>query len=359
MGMQLQAIVDQHLLWLETDGQEGKRANFRGLDLSGEEFPAVQLSQASFRNAILDGAHFNGTLLEEADFSEAHCHDTVFENCIMLRALFSRGDLQGAKFRHCHIEKGNFLQAKAPTVHFHDCHLLAANFREAVLSGADIARSELHQATLRSVVMQQARIKDSTLAEADCREADFTNTQCHNVIWKDATCKNAKFEGVLLDHTDLSQAVDLAPSALGHTEKTVKQQLDEQKKELQRETKRLEALRSELRSERQNLDQVWTSLNRDKEHWGKTGEEITQYARRLRAISAGWFMVTAVLGTIIAYQVSRLGLGSLNVLEVSMVGGLAVFIMGLHIKAAIVSYRASARLWALLEPESDEEPAAE
>jgi len=54
-----------------------------------------------------------------------------------------------------------------------------------------------------------------------------------------------------------------------------------------------------------------------------------------------------------------LGLGSLNVLEVSMVGGLAVFIMGLHIKAAIVSYRASARLWALLEPESDEEPAAE
>jgi uncharacterized protein YjbI with pentapeptide repeats len=355
MGMQLHAIVEQHLLWLESDGVEGKRANFRGLDLTGEEFPAVQLSQASFRNAILDGAHFNGTLLEDADFSEARCHDTVFESCIMLRALFSRGDLYGTRFRACHLEKANFLQAKAPTIHFHDCHMLSANFREAVLNGADIARSQLQEVALRAVAMHQARVKDSTFENVDCREADFTSSHFHSVIWRGASCKNAKFEGVLLENSDLTAAEDLAPSALGHTEKTVKSQLDEQKKELQREAVRLDTLRNELRSERKNLDAVWTQLNADKTQWGNTGTDITKYAKRLRAISAGWFMVTAMLGTIIAYQVNRLGWGSLNMVEISLVLGLSTLVLGLHIKAAITSYQASQRLQALLNPDEASE----
>lgn len=356
--MQLQAIVEQHILWLETEGQEGKRANFRGLDLSGEEFPAVQLSQASFRNAILDGAHFNGTLLEEADFSEAQCHDVVFDNCIMLRALFSRADIHGTKFKQCHIEKGNFLQVKAATVHFHGCHLMNSNFREAVLNGADIAHCDMHEVALRSVTMQQARVKDTTFEGSDCRETDFTGSHFHSVNWTNANCKNAKFEGVMLENTDLTAAEDLAPSALGHTEKTVKSQLDEQKKELAREAVRLDSLRAELRSERASLDNVWNILNRDKEQWGRTGTEITRYAKRLRAISAGWFMVTAGLATVIAYQVSRLGWGSLNMFEMAMVGGLAMFILGLHIKAAVTSYKAAERLWSLLgNPEEEIEPA--
>ncbi|MFZ4125720.1 MAG: pentapeptide repeat-containing protein [Rickettsiales bacterium] len=355
MGMQLQAIVEQHLLWLESDGVEGKRANFRGLDLSGEEFPAVQLSQASFRNAILDGARFNGTLLEDADFSETRCHDTVFESCIMLRALFSRADLVGTRFHACHLEKANFLQAKAPTIRFHDCHMIAANFREAVLNGADIARSQLQEVALRAVAMHQARVKDSTLENADCREADFNGSTFHSVVWQKANCKNAKFEGVLLENSDLTAAEDLAPSALGHTEKTVKSQLDEQKKELQREAVRLGALRAELREERKNLDAVWQNLNTEKAQWGNTGADITKYASRLRAVSACWFMVTAGLATLVAYQVSRLGWGSLNMVEVGLVLGLSALVLGLHIKAAITSYQASERLRALLHSDDNAE----
>lgn len=342
-------------MWLESDGTEGKRANFRGLDLTGEEFPAVQLSQASFRNAILEGVHFNGTLLEDADFSEANCRDAVFENCIMQRVLFSRADLYSTHFLACHLEKANFLQAKASTIRFHDCHVMAANFREAVLNGAELSRSQMQAVSLRAAAMHQARVKESSLENADCREADFNGSTFHSVMWQGANCKNAKFDGVLLENSDLTAAEDLAPSALGHTEKAVKSQLEEQKKELQREAARLGALRTELREERKNLDAVWQHLNSEKAQWGHTGADITKYAARLRTISACWFMVTAGLGTLVAYQVSRLGLGSLNMVEVGLVLGLSALVLGLHIKAAITSYQASERLRALLHSEEASE----
>jgi len=354
MDLQLQEIVFAHCRWLETDGQSGKRANFRGLDLSHQYFPAVELSRASFRNAILDGAKFEGTRLEDADFSEAHAFGTAFEDCNLTRALFSRGNLEGIRFRKCKLDSANFLQAKAFAIRMTDCVARFANFREAFLSGAEWQRSVFEEAVFRSAVLHHARLSDVSLTRADCREADFSGSQCRNVVWLGANARGSSFEDVLLEDSDLAEAEELDPTAISQTGKNLRQQLEEQKKELQRESLRLEAMREGLRLERKKLDAVWERLSAEKKHWGATGVAVLTQAKRLRFVAALWFIITAALTTQIISEVLSAGVGAINLLEVVMVAGLMLFVLGLHIAAALCAYRASRSLWRLNETSGEE-----
>ena len=59
--MNLTEILQQHALWLQTDGREGARANLsdaslRGADLSGADLFGADLSGASLRGAYLSEA---------------------------------------------------------------------------------------------------------------------------------------------------------------------------------------------------------------------------------------------------------------------------------------------------------------
>ena len=57
----LDKILDNHKLWLRTNGKQGEKANLRGADLS----------EADLRGADLSGADLSGADLRGADLSEA------------------------------------------------------------------------------------------------------------------------------------------------------------------------------------------------------------------------------------------------------------------------------------------------
>ena len=82
---------------------------------------------------------------------------------------------------------------------------------------------------------------------------------------------------------------------------------------------------------------------------------LTQ-AKRLRFVAALWFIITAALTTLIVFQGLRVGVGSINLLEVALVAGLMMFVLGLHIAAALCAYRASSALWRLNETSGEEAP---
>jgi len=65
----LDRILQQHQLWLESDGVKGERANLRGANLQGADLRSAYLRNADLRNASLQGANLWGADLRGAKFS--------------------------------------------------------------------------------------------------------------------------------------------------------------------------------------------------------------------------------------------------------------------------------------------------
>ena len=68
---ELDKILDNHKLWLRTNGNEGERANLRYADLSGADLSGADLSGANLRYANLSGADLSGANLRCANLSGA------------------------------------------------------------------------------------------------------------------------------------------------------------------------------------------------------------------------------------------------------------------------------------------------
>ena len=80
---ELKVILDQHKLWIEGDGVEGKRATLQGADLEGADLEGAALQGAYLQGAYLAGANLRGTNLQDAN----------------LQGVYLQGaDLQGATF---------------------------------------------------------------------------------------------------------------------------------------------------------------------------------------------------------------------------------------------------------------------
>ena len=68
----LQKILADHALWLESEGEHGKRADLRGADLRGADLRGANLSDADLRGANLRGANLSEANLSEADLRGAN-----------------------------------------------------------------------------------------------------------------------------------------------------------------------------------------------------------------------------------------------------------------------------------------------
>ena len=83
---EVDAILSNHWIWIETDGVSGTCADFRNLDLAGFDLSAQQLCRADFSGADLSGA----------DCSRADLTAVAMANAILRGAKFREADLTGA-----------------------------------------------------------------------------------------------------------------------------------------------------------------------------------------------------------------------------------------------------------------------
>ena len=58
--MNINQIIEQHALWLATNGEEGSRANLDCANLNGANLTHVNLTRANLTHANLDYANLNG-----------------------------------------------------------------------------------------------------------------------------------------------------------------------------------------------------------------------------------------------------------------------------------------------------------
>ena len=120
---ELKEILDQHRLWLETNGVQGKLANLEGADLRG----------ADLWGANLNGAKLNGAKL--------------------YRANLYRASLTGAYLGSADLDSANLTDANLHGAYLRDANLCGANLRGTILTGAYLGGAYLAAANLEGTIL--------------------------------------------------------------------------------------------------------------------------------------------------------------------------------------------------------------
>lgn len=164
---ELEKILKNHSIWLETNGAEGEKADFShcwlyGIDEDGNEeklnlegavldyadfsfadLSKVRLNKASLKHAELMNTQFNRLDLYDTDFSFANLIGASFKEANLESVGFDSADLRGASFRYANLKFVDFSSAKLQGANF--CFVSSGNtcFKNADVKYAQIPTLEL------------------------------------------------------------------------------------------------------------------------------------------------------------------------------------------------------------------------
>ena len=94
--MDINQIIEQHALWLKTDGGEGSRANLDGANLTRANLYGANLYGADLYGANLDGANLTRANLDGANLTRANLYGANLTRANLTGANLTGANLYGA-----------------------------------------------------------------------------------------------------------------------------------------------------------------------------------------------------------------------------------------------------------------------
>ena len=120
---ELNEVLKLHKLWLNSDGEEGKRADLSSADLRGADLRNADLRVADLTGVLLEGAFLVGTNFEGAHLSYANLDYTD-----LVDADLTSADLRGVNLRKANLRNANL----------HCALLFDANLGDSNLEGTGL-----------------------------------------------------------------------------------------------------------------------------------------------------------------------------------------------------------------------------
>lgn len=140
-SVDIEGILGAHQTWLDTNGQEGEKARFEGMDLSGADLAGANLANASMRGVNLSDSDCSGAQMMSAELRRAN----------LSGARLDGADLSFAAMRHVDLS--------------------LADLSGAILVGADLAGARLAKTNVKQADLTRASLLGADLDNADLKEA--------------------------------------------------------------------------------------------------------------------------------------------------------------------------------------------
>ena len=144
----LSVILKEHQLWLDSNGENGERA-----DLSNKILIGADLEGANLIRANLIGANLIGANLIRANLIGAN----------LIIANLIGANLIGANLRSAYLIRANLREANLKEASLIGANLLNANLIEADLEGADLEGADLEGANLRGANLRGVNLIGANL----------------------------------------------------------------------------------------------------------------------------------------------------------------------------------------------------
>ena len=171
---ELQEILDKHKLWVESEENEGERADLRNVDLSknrqivygvdansGLPIVRADFSGINLEKAILEDTNLERAILDDANLTEARLNRTCFNDARFINtqlrdAQLVAAHLTGAALASAGLEGANLSAARLDYAGFGETKLYGANLKRAVLTGSTgLLESQLAGTDLRKAKLPE------------------------------------------------------------------------------------------------------------------------------------------------------------------------------------------------------------
>ena len=129
---ELNKILKEHKIWLDSDGKEGTRANLSWVNLYRADLYRANLYRANLYGANLTGADLSKADLRGADLTEANLYGAVLFDADLHGANLYETNLSGADLR--------------------GVNLTGANLTNAYLSEADLSSADLSEIKGKTII---------------------------------------------------------------------------------------------------------------------------------------------------------------------------------------------------------------
>lgn len=136
---EIKVKIEQHQLWIQSNGKEGAIADLRNANLSFANLSSVDLRNANLRNANLHHANLRNANLSSANLSFTD---------------LSSANLHSANLHHANLSFANLSFTDLSSANLH-----SANLRYADLSSADLHCANLGSADLHSAIGNMREVK--------------------------------------------------------------------------------------------------------------------------------------------------------------------------------------------------------
>lgn len=103
------SIMKQHDEWLVSNGEKGRRADFRGLTLpEGADLSHMDLSMVDFNRAGGTHINFEGSILRDVLFTKAMFHKSNFQETDLSCSSFAFSDFETCDFSEATVKRTDF-----------------------------------------------------------------------------------------------------------------------------------------------------------------------------------------------------------------------------------------------------------
>lgn len=171
-------------------------ANFINVICKECDFSEAKLTRAIFRDSKLRGACFEKATIDEADFKLVPLKGAIFDKCQGKGVKFQGAKFEGASFEETKIVNSHFQGAKGEKVVFTNSILYGSDFNTAILKGADFSYADLSGVRLNSVTAMGANYTGATLRGVHVVSADFADATFERVtVSSIKNFKSANFRG--------------------------------------------------------------------------------------------------------------------------------------------------------------------
>jgi len=159
----LDRVLEEHKVWGNTGGQQGRRANLERVNLVGADLHGVNLAEANLYQCNLSKANLQGASLAKANLLGAQMGGANLQKASLWEA-----DLQGARLNLANLQEANLSRANLSSA-----NLREANLQKANCTRADVREAELSLADLQGTIMRRADLQNATFHHAVLYEANF------------------------------------------------------------------------------------------------------------------------------------------------------------------------------------------
>ena len=155
---ELDKILENHKLWLESNKKEGKRARLRFENLDG-----INLQNKNLQEIDFEGACLNRSFLSDSNLNRANLRKSFLNDAFIRKATFIESSLEGASLKGATAPEVKLNKANLKYANLQRIKLQNAEFYETNLEGANLGEADLQGATLRYTNLKDAKLDGTNL----------------------------------------------------------------------------------------------------------------------------------------------------------------------------------------------------